>query len=296
MNDKMTEKMTERMTEKMTEKMKNSMSSEYFDDPILTITKTEKEVKERMRSTLDEELKTLPEGSVSRKMLNGKQYLYYSNLTGNSADLCTQNYIKKKDIKFAESLIRKKFVEKSLKCLNEEIKTLDWFINSYAPYNPGIIISKMAIDLKTYPDAFKTREATICDWQTEPYEKGEMFADARINFSFLGIEVRSKSESLIASQLEFNKVPYRYEAKLIVGNKSYYPDFTILKPRDGRILYWEHFGMVNDPEYNLKIEGKLTEYKRIGLLPWVDYISTFDDDNGSLNSGMIKKLINSFIL
>lgn len=35
---------------------------------------------------------------------------------------------------------------------------------------------------------------------------------------------------------------FRYEAKLAINGKVYYPDFMILCD-DGRILIWEHFGL-----------------------------------------------------
>ena len=44
-----------------------------------------------------------------------------------------------------------------------------------------------------------------------------------------GLSVESKSESIIASQLERYNIPFRYEALLQLEGQIYYPDFTILR-------------------------------------------------------------------
>ena len=64
-----------------------------------------------------------------------------------------------------------------------------------------------------------------------------------------GEMVRSKSEAMILMLLEYSGIPYRYECRLDIDRKAYYPDFTIRHPYTGEIFYWEHVGMLDDPSY-----------------------------------------------
>ena len=111
-----------------------------------------------------------------------------------------------------------------------------------------------------------------------------------------GLKVRSKSEVIIADLLDLNKIPFRYEEKLVLGGQIFYPDFTIMKPKDGEIIYWEHFGMTSQTEYRQTMIRKQEDYIRLGLLPWDNFIATYDNENGSINVLKIKSIIDSFIL
>ena len=102
-------------------------------------------------------------------------------------------------------------------------------------------------------------------WAGEPYEKNPINPEGLTCRSEYGLSVRSKSESIIASQLERYNIPFRYEALLQLEDQIYYPDFTILNPQDNWVIYWEHFGMVDDPEYARQMDNKLAEYRKRDL-------------------------------
>ena len=91
----------------------------------------------------------------------------------------------------------------------------------------------------------------------EPFDRNEMYPDGLIHRTLGGKIVRSKSEMIIAGILEANDVPFRYEAALNLGNHTYYPDFTILTPGRGELLFWEHFGMMSDEEYEFSAYKKM---------------------------------------
>ena len=67
--------------------------------------------------------------------------------------------------------------------------------------------------------------------------------------------VRSKSEVIIADTLARHGVPYRYEypLKLKSGRdgafRTIHPDFLCLNVRTRAEFYWEHFGLMDDPDY-----------------------------------------------
>lgn len=72
--------------------------------------------------------------------------------------------------------------------------------------------------------------------------------------------VRSKSEVIIANILFGRQVPFEYEKPLTAGGKTYSPDFTIHV--GGRAWYWEHLGMLGNPDYKADWDVKRTWYQR----------------------------------
>lgn len=60
--------------------------------------------------------------------------------------------------------------------------------------------------------------------------------------------VRSKSEVIIANILTERNINFEYEPQLFSPNKEMYrPDFAI--SLNGKTFYWEHLGMLDNPEY-----------------------------------------------
>ncbi|MGY1683385.1 ATP-dependent DNA helicase [Geodermatophilus sp. SYSU D01176] len=83
-----------------------------------------------------------------------------------------------------------------------------------------------------------------------------------------GILVRSKNEVIIADILD-NVAPgaWAYEQPLTgQDGVSRLPDFTI-STADGRTVYWEHLGMLEDPQYAAGWERKKRWYADQGILP-----------------------------
>nr|BFD92911.1 hypothetical protein KitaXyl93_42710 [Kitasatospora sp. Xyl93] len=50
-------------------------------------------------------------------------------------------------------------------------------------------------------------------------------------------------------------------------SRNRYPDFTVTTDDPSRPIYWEHLGLLNDPEYRCRWEAKKTWYAQQGILP-----------------------------
>ncbi|MBY5344948.1 RNA helicase [Rhizobium leguminosarum bv. viciae] len=77
--------------------------------------------------------------------------------------------------------------------------------------------------------------------------------------------VRSKAELAIAEKLNAMGVPYVYEQPLKLGEKTRYPDFTIEDDDAGITYYWEHLGLLVDPDYARRWEIKRQAYFDAGV-------------------------------
>ncbi len=107
---------------------------------------------------------------------------------------------------------------------------------------------------------------------------GVFYEQNLIHRTLRGEMVRSKSELLIADRLHTHNVDYVYEQPLTVGGQTRFPDFTIDDAESGMRFYWEHCGMLYDPDYKARWERKLSWYKRNDILP----ISVGGGRNGTL--------------
>ena len=182
-----------------------------------------------------------------------------------------QKCLSAKDRGFGEALQRKRFLKICLPQLKNNISAMDAFLKEYRDIDPSALFKNMepAYQLLSMPAVLpgnvNAAGKDISVWLQEPFGKNESFPEGLIHRTLGGRIVRSKSEMIIAGILEANDVPFRYEAALILGNHTYYPDFTIFNPNSGRILYWEHFGMMTDEDYEFAAYKKLTNYRRNGI-------------------------------
>lgn len=83
-----------------------------------------------------------------------------------------------------------------------------------------------------------------------------------------GTLVRSKNEVIVAGILD-TVAPglWTYEQPLSLNGQTRYPDFTIVSP-DGRTIYWEHLGMLDNPHYEAAWRHKERWYSEGGILPY----------------------------
>ena len=103
-------------------------------------------------------------------------------------------------------------------------------------------------------------------WLAQDYIRNQRYPENLRYTAWNGEKMRSKLEMLTAQILNLLEIPYHYEQQLILGDKIYYPDFTLMLPRTHRIVYLEIFGMMSDPKYAEDTGRKLYDYSSHGLV------------------------------
>lgn len=129
-----------------------------------------------------------------------------------------------------------------------------------------------------------------------PYETNTKHPEHLIHKGVANTFLRSKSEVLIDMLLRRNKIPFRYECALPLGNSVVYPDFTLRHPDSGEFYYWEHFGMMDQPSYIKKTISKLNRYATNGIIPNINLITTYETKEHPLNPEIIEKYIDYYFL
>ena len=104
--------------------------------------------------------------------------------------------------------------------------------------------------------------------------------------------VRSKGEVIIGNMLFFLRIQYDYEKKQWIGGEWIAPDFTIYYK--GRVIYWEHVGLLSDEKYRKRWEKKREAYARAGIMEGVNLIITYG--HNGIDSVELMNLIDQYIL
>lgn len=245
------------------------------------------------------ELKFLPEGKLIIKHSKGKDRYYHYKPSKIPGVKAAEIYLGEKDEKFIVALCRKRFIEEIIPVIQEIISCGKLYCETCPEYNPTQIVQRLPEAYRglDFSREFDTSENTKeYNWLNEPYDRNTLYPDNLVHTTQNGLRVRSKSESIIAGMLETYGIPFRYEAHLKLGGNDYYPDFTILNPQDNKIVYWEHFGMVDKEEYAESMHKKMENYIKHGILQGDNLIVTMETKDSPLNARKIRNTIKAHLL
>lgn len=125
------------------------------------------------------------------------------------------------------------------------------------------------------------------NYQTNPFHPEHLLFRTAGNH-----KVRSKSEVFWADTLSHAQLLYRYECALqLQSGRIIYPDFTVLHPKEHRLIYIEHFGRMDDPQYAMQALRRLQEYADHGLLLGQDVFFTAESQKHPLSKDQINAII-----
>ena len=245
---------------------------------------------------IEQQLKHAPEGKLVLCFDGKKNYKWFqSQGQGQNYE---KKYIKKEDRKLAEQLACKNYLTLRLEELMKEKRAADAYLALYpkGESKANLLLSESSEYQKLTSSYFTPLKQELNNWVREPYEKKKTYAENLIHKTNTGEFVRSKSEVLIHTFLTMNKIPFRYECALKLGNMTVYPDFTIRHPKTGEFYYYEHFGCMDDLEYVKKTNRKLGLYMENEIIPSINFITTFETKKHPLTMDEIRNAIDRYIL
>lgn len=196
------------------------------------------------------------------------------------------------------ALARKKYLQNEKRILESNISVLQHAMKNYKDPTPENVMQTLRRVYAGLPEKYFlppfSRESL--DWMLEPYERDMTYSQHNVIPTSLGIKVKSKSERDILEELLSFGLPTRSEEIIYSGPYKLAPDFTIKRPSDGELIYWEHFGRMDDPKYRSSFMWKLKEYEKMGIYPGKNLIITFEGDGQFLSIAEIHEIIKSKIL
>ena len=159
------------------------------------------------------------------------------------------------------------------------------------------------ISVPLQPAALTTCGVPPAEWGAMPYRPNSLRPEEKRNVMKNGMRIRSKSEASMMALLESCGIPYHYDEvlsfnALIIacgGNGDLQlldrafeteiirsPDLIVAR-RDGKLIFIEHFGRMDDPAYAAEAQEKLRIYRACGIVPWDDLIISFEEPGGGID-------------
>ncbi len=255
-----------------------------------TIKRKHQQLKQEAES-LEAQLIHLPEGKLIC-IQNGKYIKWYHSHDHQLT------YIPKSNRQLAEKLALKTYLSKHLDDINRELIALGYYIRHHKeePQSALSFLNPSSPYSTLLAPYFTNITPELNSWMQEPYAKNPIFPEQCVHKVFTNLYVRSKSEALIARLLYNNKIPFRYESPLSLGDLIVYPDFTLRHPVTGDYFYWEHFGLMDLEDYRRNTFSKLSLYSTHNIYPGIHLITTYETKEHPLSYEMIENLIKFYFL
>lgn len=247
-----------------------------------------------MITVLRKRLESAPAGALRVSKAHNRPSYYLVKSEGITQSGGT--YIKKDDLHIARKLAQKEY----------DMKLLEWAERSYYHIHQakGIYSDETILDmLEKMPKGKQilvepylvTNDEYVKQWQEFLYE-GKSIGDVPHFKTDRGEYVRSKSEKILADKFFKYGIPYRYECPLYLkGYGTVYPDFTLLNVRRRQEKYWEHLGLMSDPEYSDKAIRKINTYEKNGIFPGEKLLLTYESNN-NFDTEIIDNMIKKYLL
>ena len=200
-------------------------------------------------------------------------------------------YIKRADKDRLLKLARKGLYLAEKKDLLEQREYLRGLLDAPS----GIAVKKKYLAHPGIKELLGAAKASFSEWEEAPYERSSEYPERLVVPTKKGDMVRSKSEGMIADALFQAQIPYRYEAITPQLKGVGIPDFIVLSPYSRHEIVWEHFGMMDRPDYCRRASGKLKDYFDLGLIPDQNLICTYESKEHPLNLQSVEEQIKKIL-
>ncbi len=250
----------------------------------------------KIKETVDGRLIDVPDGTL--RVTSSKKKVQYIQCVEDINEAGYKlSYIKKEDMALVYALAQKSYDQKIKKLVDRRIKHIEKISREYEDNEIEEIYNNLHPARKTLIKPVEIPwEQKLADWKNTPYTVKEFAPCIPEIYTKKGERVRSKSEKILADNFFDMGIEYKYECPLKLKNFGVvYPDFTFLRKRDCKEIYWEHDGRMDDPEYAEKAVRKINSYIANGIFPGDKLIISYETSGVVLNDRVIKMLIKKYI-
>ncbi|MBO5488691.1 MAG: hypothetical protein J5972_02160 [Eubacterium sp.] len=219
---------------------------------------------------------------------DGRRYKWFlKNERGSS-------YLTKDNRKLAEILALKKYYAYKKQDLSRELSACNAYLKKIKSENKSEKMLSHPEYGRLLEKHFISKNVELQKWQSEDYERSDLYKENLVIKGTQGKMVRSKSEAIIDMMLYQNKIPFRYEEKIVLDGGVLYPDFVIRHPVTGEYFYWEHFGMMDEEDYLNHACDKIKRYSQNGIIPSINLIMTFETKEQPLSAEKVDFIIQEY--
>lgn len=248
---------------------------------------------EKMKVKAERSLKKAPKGSLVLSSSHGMVQYYFKD-EGNKKK---RTYIDKTQTELVAALAQKEYDIALQKEISKQEQQIHKVLRILPTKEVEDLFKNLHVGRKKFVTPhFMTDEKYVEQWLKVKY-KGKPNYDEFLKYTTeKGESVRTKSEKIIADKLYTMGIPYRYEYPVkLKGYGTVYPDFTILKVSERKEIYYEHFGLMEKPEYCEKALHKLQTFARNGIVLGQNLIATFESEDVPLDVHILEEMLEASV-
>lgn len=264
---------------------------------ILASIRRELKYQQELLARYEDWLRHAPEGRINaRRDGRGVKKLYHQ-FTDQATGQPRRVRIRPQESQLIEQLKLKAYVKKSIPSLKDSIGSTEKMLPALKIFDPSKILDDLNDSYDGHPLKLENvvGQDVNLNWENLVERQNKAFPE-NLRYQASGGMYRSKSEMIIATQLARFGIPFKYEAEVQLGPFRMYPDFAVLNPLDGEIVYWEHLGMLEKSDYQKAVERKICTYCIHGIRPGDNLILTCDGEGHPLSALKIERLVRSYFL
>ena len=250
---------------------------------------------EKIIVRLQTDLKNLPEGKllIKHRSIRSEQFFLSQTNSGKPKYLS-----KKQGGKIISKLAQKTYTQKALSSAEEELEFLTNLLKHEQHNSLSAVYDNMDNAIKEYidPVEISVKEKIRLFIQRIPKDQFIRTGQYVIKTT-RGEYVKSQAEFMIAETLLRHKIPYIYEDRFpSLDHKMLKPDFTAINIRTGKIILWEHLGMLEKPGYLEDNTSKFYSYSLSGLYPGNGIIITISTKAQPLRQEQVETIVRESFL
>ena len=241
-------------------------------------------------SFMEDRLQKLPEGWLYLDRRYADSYCLQKFRVGGRQKSIVLDPLDDLHRQVIKELMEKKTIVHGLPILRRNVDAMEKCASKIRSYHP--------LDFKygelLGSEYYLPEDVCIREWRKKEECQNPFRPEDRIHETKRGVNVRSKSEMLIADTLFDHGLEYKNETKLRLEGRNYYPDFEILHPKTRRIIWWEHLGKLADPGYVFENLDRIVVFGRNGIVVGDNLILTWETQEMPLTHGMVDQRLREF--
>ena len=268
-----------------------------------TLLDNERKALEKSIAKKEKYLKAAPDGTLRCYRCKGYSswYIITKKQLEDGKVTHSRKYLAKKDHVLAEKMALKGLYENELRDERRELKAINAYLKNCSRFEAGNryinSVDEYSRLLEPSFNLEKTRrDGIVKEWLDNRSGILAPYQDERRIPTKAGIKVRSKSERDIINLLLKYNIPFKYEEAVRTENGHLFPDFTVLNPKTGNELIWEHNGMMDNERYARHTFDRVATYYKVGYRPGKNLILTYEENNEGIDEQMVEFLIQHVIL
>lgn len=243
------------------------------------------------REIAEDFIAAAPKGRLSCRVINGKVRFYWRQ----SEAMSNGKYLSKKKMETITKLAQKQCAQKTLAAIDAELSRLtrcEHLLRSLGGCTVEEVFDNLNENIKNLASPVVESNDQFAErWMNNNIESDDFYEESKRLVTKSGEKVRSKSEMIISAILRENRIPFKYEQPLWLGDHMIRPDFTLLDKKQRKEIYWEHFGLADRPEYAVNALKKLGRFFEADIYAGATLIITVESEDMPLSEPQINKII-----